>query len=169
MLAKGHLEGLGSVQDHLLLGLGHVAPARVDIEVVGLANRVHDVEGDLAINRVPALERGHERAIAQGLGLVGHEQARVHAVFNAKPTATLAGTQRMIEAEVATGQVLSPGINRHASEVQSQEIERSRHRAHGGARVGRCSSLADGDGRGQATDLPGRRSPQLAEVLPCPG
>ena len=152
VFAKGHHQLLGAEENHPSLRLAQLGPGGVDVEAVGLADGVHHLEGDLAVDGVAIGQSGHEGPPANAPARVGHQQGRVELVFLPQSVAGRAGSERPVEAEVAPGEEGLLGVVSTARKPQPQQVEHARQRSHRRARVRGRAALAHGEGHRQAED-----------------
>ena len=165
MLAVGDADPVAPVEDDVLLFVGQVLPGDVRAEAVGPADAVEDVHGDLGIDDVAARRGDGQRALAQALRRIGHQETGIDPVLDPEAPAGGAGAAGRIEREESA---LEADPRRGVAEAGEEEPEEVVDLGQGpdrGARPGRGRRTAQGQGRGEAGDAADVGPPELAHEL----
>ena len=168
MLSERHLECRRAEENDASLLIGQIAPWRVDIEAVRPTDRLHDIQGYLAVDRVSVLQRRHESAVPKTLTRVRDQKAGIDAILDTESCTRFTGAERMIEAEVTAGESRTFRIDGAPCEREPQQVEQTCHGSDRRTSAGGEGTFAERDGGGKPGEFADRGSTELAEVLPRP-
>ena len=91
MFAKGDLQLITAVENHMFVFGGQVFPRDIDGKTFGTANLVKHIQGYLGIHNIPVRCRDRHGSLADRLCIIFNQQGRIKAVFDPQAFANRAG------------------------------------------------------------------------------